>query len=197
MSRLPIQLNFPAFPELETANLYLRRITEAHVADLFEMRSNPEVMRFIPRPLAKEHQDVRNLIAMIDEGYEAHERINWGMIDKETGKLIGTIGFVRNKPEDFRGEIGYMLHPDFRGRGLMHEAMEKVLQFGFEHIRYHSIEGVVDPENKSSVMVLERSGFVREAHFREHQYYEGRFLSSYYYSLIHPGERQGLDMGHD
>jgi ribosomal-protein-alanine N-acetyltransferase len=46
-------LNFHPFPNLESERLLLRRIDEQDVQEIFEMRSDSENMKYIPRPLVK------------------------------------------------------------------------------------------------------------------------------------------------
>ncbi|MBP6649301.1 MAG: GNAT family N-acetyltransferase, partial [Bacteroidia bacterium] len=76
------------------------------------------------------------------------------------------------------------LHPDYQKQGIMAEALLKVLDYGFKTMKLHSVEANVNPENAGSINLLEKSGFVREAYFRENYYYDGKFLDSAIYSLL-------------
>ena len=105
-------LNFNPFPNLESERLLLRRIDENDVQEIFEMRSDAENMKNIPRPLVKNHEEALEHLAMIDSGIEKNEAINWGITVKGSSKLLGIIGFYRTKHEDYRSEIGYMLLPE-------------------------------------------------------------------------------------
>ena len=100
--------------------------------------------------------------------------------------LIGTIGFWRIESENHRAEIGYLLDPAFHGKGMMHEAMKVVLDYGFGTLKLHSVEANIDKDNEASMKLVERCGFVKEAHFKENYYFEGQFLDSVIYSLITP-----------
>ncbi|HUM46715.1 MAG TPA: GNAT family protein, partial [Chitinophagales bacterium] len=88
--------------------------------------------------------------------------------------------------EHFRAEIGYSLLPGYWGRGIMLESITAVIRFGFEILKLHSIEANVNPSNIPSIKLLERSGFVKEAHFKENYYFNGKFLDSAIYSLVTP-----------
>ncbi len=66
----------------------------------------------------------------------------------------------------------------------MQEALNVVLDYGFNIMRLHSVEADVNPMNIASIKILEKNNFVREAHFRENYYYSGKFLDSYVYSLL-------------
>ena len=177
-------INFTPFPNLETERLYLRRLINEDVNEVFALRSNKKVMQYIPRPIATSKEDALEHIAMIDAKIENNEGINWAITLKDNPKLIGIIGHYRIKPEHFRAEIGYMLLPEYQGKGIIVEAIKVTLNYAFEIMKLHSIEAIIDPENYASEKVLQKSGFVKEAHLKENEYYEGRFLDTVIYSIL-------------
>ena len=179
-----LTINFSPFPNLETERLLLRRVDSNDVKEILSLRSNPETMKYIPRPLLKTDEDSLEHIAMIDSKIESNEGINWAITLKDNPKLIGLIGHYRIKPEHYRAEIGYMLLPEYHGKGIVSEAVEKAVNYGFNVMNLHSLEAVIDPDNYASAKVLEKNGFVKEAHFKEYEFFEGRFLDSVIYSLI-------------
>lgn len=179
-----LEINFTPFPNLETDRLILRRLSAEDVLEIFALRSNKEVMKYIPRPLVKTMDDAMAHIAMIDEKIENNEGINWVITLKDNPKLIGIIGHYRMKPEHFRAEIGYMLLPEYHGQGIISEAIKEVVNYGFEVMKLHSIEAIIHPENHASEKVLQKNGFVKEAHFKENEYYEGKFLDTVVYSKL-------------
>lgn len=179
-----LTINFNPFPNLETERLILRRVVKSDVNEIFALRSDKEIMKYIPRPLAKSTEDALEHIATIDATIDKNEGINWAITLKNSSKLIGIIGHYRIQPQNHRAEVGYILHPEFHGRGIIPEALKKVLEYGFNEMELHTIEAVIDPENKASEKVLLKSGFIKEAHFIENQFYEGRFLDTVIYSLL-------------
>ncbi|MDI1306153.1 MAG: GNAT family N-acetyltransferase [bacterium] len=179
-----LTINFTPFPNLETERLVLRRVNENDANEIFALRSNPETMKYIPRPLVKSIDDALEHIAMIDAKIESNEGINWAITYKDNPKLIGIIGHYRIKPEHFRAEVGYMLLPEFHGKGIISEAIKEVVNYGFNEMKLHSIEAIIDPENFGSARVLEKNNFVKEAHLKENEFYEGRFLDTVIYSIL-------------
>jgi ribosomal-protein-alanine N-acetyltransferase len=177
-------INLTTFPILETERLVLRRVNENDANEIFALRSNPETMKYIPRPLVKSIDDALEHIAMIDAKIESNEGINWAITYKDNPKLIGIIGHYRIKPEHFRAEIGYMILPEYNGKGIVSEAVKEVVKYGFNEMKLHSIEAIIDPENFGSEKVLQKSGFIKEAHLKENEFYEGRFLDSVIYSIL-------------
>lgn len=180
-----VEFNFTPFPNLYSERFVLRRIVESDLDLIFEIRSNPEVMKYIPRPLAKTKDDVHEWLGIIDRGIEANEAINWAISFKETPtEFAGLIGFFRPDKENERAEVGYILHPSFQKKGIIGECMGPVLDFGFNVMKLHSIDAVIDPENKASENVLIRAGFQKEAHFRENCLFEGKWLDSVHYCRL-------------
>lgn len=179
-----LEINFEPFPILETTKLILRRVTNGDVNEVFELRSNPEIMKFIPRPLVKSNEEALEHIAMIDSKIENNEGINWAITLKGNPKLIGIIGHYRIKPEHFRAEIGYVLLPEYHGKGIITEAIKCAVDYGFNAMGLHSIEAIIDPRNSASEKVLQKNGFKKEAHLQENEFYDGVFLDTFIYSLL-------------
>ena len=179
-----LTINFNPFPNLETERLLLRRVDSNDVKEIFALRSNPETMKYIPRPLVKTDEDALEHIAMIDSKIDSNEGINWAITLKDNPKLIGIIGHYRIKPESYRAELGYMLLPEYHGRGIVSEAVEEAVKYGFNVMNVHSLEAIIAPDNHASAKVLEKNGFVKEAHLKENEFYEGRFLDTVIYSIL-------------
>ena len=179
-----LQFNFAPFPVLETKNLILRQISPKDDHEVFALRSNPETMKFIPRPLAETIEDAQKFITDCNASIEKNDLINWAITSKKEDQLIGMIGFFRLQPENFRGELGYILNPNFHGKGIMKEALDKALQFGFRTLNFHSIEAVIDPRNTASEKLLVKANFKKEAHFKENFFYNNEFLDTVIYSLL-------------
>lgn len=176
--------DFTDFPILQTERLLLRQISNDDADEMFSLRSNPEIMRFIPREMPKTIDDAVKHIEFMQGLLESGECINWAICMKEDNKLIGNIGYFRMQPENHRAEIGYMLDQKFQGKGIMQEALTRIIRYGFETLKLHSIEAVTDPENYASWKLLEKNGFIREGHFKEDCYWQGKYLDSFVYSLL-------------
>ena len=111
--------------------------------------------------------------------------ITWAITLKEKpDKLIGTIGLWRLIKEHYRAEIGYMLLPEFWRKGITKEAILRVLEYGFKELKLHSVEGKITPLNIASAKILESTGFVREAYFKEDFFFGGKFEDTAIYSLL-------------
>ncbi|MEO5572405.1 MAG: GNAT family N-acetyltransferase [Bacteroidia bacterium] len=181
-----LEINFNPFPELSTERLTLRQFTNEDVHELFVLRSDKKVMQFIPRPLAKTTDDILQLIQKVNEMISKNEGINWAVTLKNDSKVIGMIGYFRMAKEHYRAEVGYMLHPAYQGKGIMREALNTVIDYGFSVMKLHSMEAIVDPQNLPSAKLLERYGFTKAGFFKEHEFFDGKFFDSFYYTLLTP-----------
>ena len=181
-----LTINFSPFPILETERLILRRVLPSDVKEMFELRSNPETMKYIPRPLVTNYDEALAHIKMMEDKIETNEGINWAITLKGDDKMLGVIGHYRIKPEHYRAEVGYMILPEYHGKGITTEAVQCVVDYGFNTMQLHSIEGVIDPENGASEKVLQKCGFVKEAHFKENEFYDGKFIDAVVYSKLNP-----------
>ena len=184
-----VELNFHPFPELKTERLLLRRITVADADMLLFLRSDPRVMEFVGREPTKNIEEASAFIELINKNIDANEAIMWGIAMKEEpAKMIGNITLWQIQAEHARADIGYMLHPGHWRKGIMKEAIARVVKFGFDSMKLHSIAAQVDSGNKASILLLEASGFIREGFFKEDFYFRGKFYDSMVYSLLNKNQ---------
>ncbi len=181
---MDLNTDFSEFPILETTNLLLREVVDKDVDEVFVLRSDKEIMKYIPRLPAKSKQNASDHIEVLRKAKENQEGINWAITQKGDDTLIGIIGLYRINKENYRTEVGYILHPGCQGKGILSEALQKILEFGFEQCNFHTITAIIDPRNTASEKVLQRANFVKEAHFKEDFYFDGEFLDSVHYSII-------------
>jgi len=179
-----MEINFNPFPILNSNRLHLRPVSVNDVEEVFALRSNPEVMRYIPRPLAVTTQDALDHINVILNGIQENKFIHWAITLTPNDKLIGMICLIRMQPENFRTEIGYILSPDYHQKGIMDEALKTVIKYAFEDLKFHSLEAIIDPANTASENLLLKNNFVKEAYFKEKTFHNGVFLDDVIYSLI-------------
>jgi len=175
---------FKSFPELESERLLFRRILQSDSKDLFLIRTDDDVMRFMDVIRFESIGDAEKWVQTADESYNKETGINWGIVEKQSNNFIGYFGFWRMIPEHCRAEIGYALKSEYWGKSYMYETINRLVRFGFEEMKLHSIEANVNPLNERSKKVLERNGFKKEAHFRENYLFNGEFLDSIIYSLL-------------
>lgn len=152
---------------LTTLRLTLRALTEADAEGIFLQRSNPQVSKYLDRPLAESIDDGRLFIQKVVESVAAGGSYYWAMLTSDSPRLIGTICLWNISDDRKSADIGYELLPDYHGQGFMQEAVEAVLQFGFEQAGFKKIYAETHEENEASIRLLLRNGFKKEGYLYE------------------------------
>jgi ribosomal-protein-alanine N-acetyltransferase len=185
-----LKLRFQPFPELVTERLLLRQLNLADAPEIFFLRSDKKALQFVGREPAKSVKEAEAYIKVINQNVKENEAILWGIaLRSKPGTIIGTICYWQMQKENYRTEIGYMLNPEYWQKGIMKEGLQKVLEYGFNSLKLHSIEARVHPDNKASVALLESAGFNKEGHFKEDFYFRGRFEDTLVYAKLSPLSR--------
>lgn len=173
------------FPILETERLILRELSEKDADFLFKYWSDHEVTRYMNIDAFVDIQQARNMISLLNILFKEKEAIRWGIYNKELDCLIGTCGYNSGlKQGTFIGEIGYELGKEYWGKGFMKEALNCMIDYGFDKLGLNRIEAYVMLENQRSAMILEKLGFQREGILRERGYYKNAYWDEYIFALI-------------
>lgn len=157
-----LNLNFIPFPTLVTPRLVLRQVSMQDENEMYALRKDERVNRFLDRPVPESIEDVRKHIDKLNEGIHNNESIYWIITLKPDHKLVGAICFWNISRENAIAEIGFELHPGFQGKGIMQESLEKVIEFGFSVMKLRKIEGWTKPENSLSIRIMKKNKFKRD-----------------------------------
>ena len=181
-----LDINFDPYPLLTTERLVLRQMNTGDAKEVFFLRSDGDVMRYVGRPKCPSIEEAVKWIEMVEDSRIKNNGITWAISLKNDPLLIGVLSFWKIDKENYRAETGYVLHPDHQKKGILNEALSAALHYGFHTLKFHSVEANIDPENTASKNLLERNGFIREAYYRENFFFDGIFYDSAIYSLLTP-----------
>ncbi|RTR27804.1 N-acetyltransferase [Robertmurraya yapensis] len=171
-------------PIIETPRLILRKITAADTAAMFSYGSNKEVAKYVTWDVHKTISDTEAFISFVLDQYANQKVAPWGMEDKETGEFIGTIDFVWWKPNHHSAEIGYVLSPEYWGKGITTEAAEALIRFGFEKMELVRIQARCMVDNIASSRVMEKAGMSFEGINRKSMFIKGQHHDLKVYSIL-------------
>ncbi|ANI88477.1 GNAT family acetyltransferase [Arachidicoccus ginsenosidimutans] len=155
--------NFNPFPVLKTDRLTLRQLVSSDDNEIFALRSNETVNKYLGRKPAKSANDAKAFIQTIHENIQKNDSIYWAITLNGTDKLIGTICLFDFSEDNLKAETGYELLPDFQGKGIMQEAFSKVIDFAIQHVGLKSIEAYTHSENQHSIRLLEKFNFKKNS----------------------------------
>ncbi len=158
---------FSVMPPLETQRLLLRRIRRQDAGDYYAYASDPEVARYVLWDAHHSLRETRGIIRNMRLQYRLGLPGSYAMVLKETGRMIGTIGFNAWHPDADTVEIGYSIARDHWGRGYASEALKALLAQCFRVMKVHRVEAVFDVDNPASGQVMAHCGMQREGIFRK------------------------------
>lgn len=174
------------FPLLHTERLNLVKVNKNFTQDFYKIMSLDEVTKYYGMESLSSIHQAEQIIENFDKTFQQRFGIRWGMILKETGAFIGTVGLNNLSHRMKRAEIGYELHPDYWGKGLTSEAVKRVIDYSFRELGLYRIGAVTFPENEPSWKLLLKLHFVKEGLLRGYLYQHGRSNDAYIFSLIRP-----------
>ena len=150
---------FTPFPILKTERLTLRQLVVNDEQEIFTLRSDSEINKYLDRQLSNTIDDARNFINKVNENINKNDSLYWAITLSDKNVLIGTICLFSFSDETDKCEIGYELLTNFQGQGIMTEALEKVIDFAFNTIKVQKIEAFFHIDNQSSIKLLEKFSF--------------------------------------
>lgn len=175
----------PRYP-VRTERLLLRPLTVADTDGLLAYRSRADVCRYVPfEPMSR--ADIAARLAgpwarseLTDEG----QALTLGAEISATGELAGDVMLFWHSREHAGGEIGYVFHPAFGGRGYATEAARALLRLGFGELGLHRIIARTDERNDASARVLRRLGMRLEARLVENEYFKGGWSTELDFAML-------------
>lgn len=153
------QFKFTPFPVLETERLVLRKICHKDAHEIFKIRYDEDMARYLDRPLYTKFEEADNYINKILAGISNNEWLYWVLTCKDEDKCIGTICLWKISQRYRRAEVGFELMTEYQRKGLMSEALEAVIGYGFDDLELNYIDGEVDPNNIASINLMVHHGF--------------------------------------
>lgn len=177
--------SFPSFPNLRTQRLQLRSVEMNDAAALSALRSDKKVNQFLERTPATSVVEAISFIQQRQKDFADGKTIYWAITLKDDDTVIGTICLWDYNIEKSQAEIGYELHPDYQGRGLMSEAVKAVTAFASANMKLNAITASVMHCNESSIHLLKKNHFLKDETYA----YRPEDLPDYYdvYFLVNPG----------
>ncbi len=144
---------------VETERLCIRKITDADAQDLSKVLADPTVMKYSTVGVHSEQQ-IHEYIVNCQKQYALNGYGHWAIFDSSTFEFLGVCGL--NKHEIDLGEvihINYRLATNQQGKGYAVESTLGVLYFAKHTLKLEAIHALIEPENTSSVKVVNRTGF--------------------------------------
>ncbi|MGE0076453.1 MAG: GNAT family N-acetyltransferase [Bacteroidales bacterium] len=169
---------------LETERLIIRPITLDDKLEIFKYRSDTVTNKYqgwIPKTV----DDVEDFIGAVAK--QINEPNTWFqlvIIEKESKGVVGDLGIHFFDTENKQVELGFTLSKQYQNKGYATEAVARVVSYVFNDLGKHRVIASIDPNNTSSIRLVERVGFRKEAHFVESLWINGKWADDLVYALI-------------
>jgi RimJ/RimL family protein N-acetyltransferase len=173
-----------SLPVIKTSRLVLRWVSEDDVDSLYEIFSDPQVMRYWSVTPLPDREAAAAMQREIAEGNLKESIWKWGLALGDSDKLIGTCTLFNLNLPNGRAEIGYAMGRPYWGHGYMNEALTALVKHAFEVVQLRRLEADVDPRNTASIRTLERLGFQHEGYLRERWHVGGEIQDALFYGLL-------------
>lgn len=153
--------NFTSVPTLTTERLTLRQLSMDDKQDIFSLRSDTEINKYLDREPSKTIEDAINFINQVTNNTKLNTSRYWVITLTKTKILVGTICLFEFSEETDSCEIGYELFPKYQGQGIMKEALERILDYAFETLHFQNIIAHTHKNNLNSAKLLTRFNFLQ------------------------------------
>lgn len=171
------------FPELHTSRFLLQQILPEDQPFIFEGLSHPQVIPFYGvqyKTLQETSAQMQYYNQLWKEGTGAW----WKIVDAKSFEKLGAIGFNNYSAQHHKCEIGYWLLPQYWRKGIIAEALQKMIAYLFTQRALHRIEILAETGNNASANVGLKAGFLPEGTLRDYELKNGRYISLRLFSLL-------------
>ncbi|BAY81701.1 hypothetical protein NIES267_11780 [Calothrix parasitica NIES-267] len=173
------------FPILKTPRLLLRAINYSDAQSVHCNLSDFYTVLYSNVAEPPSLKEVRKIIDIWSENFKKQQGFRWGITIKEQNIVIGSCGYKNINKKHRRAEIGYEISPAYRRKGFMSEALNAVLEYGFEVIELNRIEATVNCGNLPSILLLHKLGFSEEGILKEYEFQKDKFIDLKLFSLLY------------
>lgn len=169
---------------LKTERLIMRLAEPKDAEAIYSYRSDFHANRYqgwFPASVEEVRDYLNNMPQTMDFADICYQ---FALILADENSLIGDMGIIFTNHNKMQAEIGCTLHKDQQGKGYAAEALKAMADYLFGTLKKHRIIASVDPENSSSIRLIERLKFRKEAHFRESYFLHGEWRDDIIYAML-------------
>lgn len=168
---------------LETNRLYLQPFNKKDATRIRDLANNKELASILGLPHPYKLENAEDWIEIQPEQIKDGVEYPLSIVSKEINEIIGTIT-IRIDKNNNKGELGYWIGIDYWGNGFATEAVNKMIEFGFDDLNLNKIWASVLSRNKASSVVLEKVGLQKEGTLRQNRLLHNKYEDIDVYGLL-------------
>lgn len=132
-----------------------------HANILHLLRTDPEVSLYLDRKIPESLYETLSFILSIEQSEKQKECVYRGIFSHDRTDLMGTICLWNIDLTKLEAEIGFEMFPKFQGKGIMLEACNRLIEFGFKSMNLNNIIAYTYPDNIASIRLLDKLSFIK------------------------------------
>jgi len=168
----------------ETPRLIARRFGPRDLDAFVAMRADPEVARYQNWQNFGDSDGRIFLAGMAGRNPGEPGWFQFALEEKSGGGFAGDCGLRIMENDQRLAQIGYTVVRSWWNLGFASEAVAALTEYAFATFALHRITASVDPRNLASCRVLEKAGYVKEAHFRQSEWFKGEWADDAIYARL-------------
>lgn len=187
---------FEKFPNYETKRCYLREIRQEDLIDLYELFSDKDNVKNFGLDVMKDIIEANKTLRQIHALFEKKLGFTWVIALKENDKMIGLVNYTCWFRKFYRCGIRHSLNRKYWGQGYLTEIFPPIIEFGFNKMKLHRIESIVNPQADLALQLVRNFGFFEEALLKDYSYnfVNQKFDDNYLFALINNQNAECYEM---
>ncbi|WP_156942453.1 GNAT family N-acetyltransferase [Alkalihalobacterium bogoriense] len=168
----------------ETARLAMRSIKMTDKEVIYQLYTDPKVIRFDNTNGIKSMEEVESFISQLAHPYVQYHTVRFAIIEKETNQMIGTCGFRNWDRTSSHAEIGGNIISSCWGKGFATEIVPALVRYGFYTFNLNKLHAYTVTKNKAVVKLLEKNHFKKEGILRQYYRINEKYENVYLYGKL-------------
>ncbi|WP_371019067.1 GNAT family N-acetyltransferase [Pseudalkalibacillus sp. JSM 102089] len=169
--------------KLETERLNLQPFNKEDASRIKELANNQELATILGLPHPYELEHAEEWIAIQPEQIQKGLEYPLTIVTKKENEIIGTIN-IRIDKNNNKGELGYWIGREYWGNGFATEAVNRMIEFGFNQLDLNKVCASAISRNKASTIVLEKSGLQKEGRLKQNRLLHNEYEDVDVYGLL-------------
>jgi len=168
---------------MNTERLHLRERTPEVIKHFLSL-SKTDQLEYFGIGETRRQLELKRIENYVDNDFDGSK--TWDLISLDTNKVLGDCAFHTWKKAHHFAELGYGINENYRRQGLMFEAVQRIIKYGFEEMGLHRIEAFTATYNEASKGLVLKAGFTYEGHMKQRYLTRDtkRFEDSLVYGLL-------------
>lgn len=163
----------------------LRQILASDIGSVFKGLSHPDVIKHYGVSYSS-LEATQEQMKFYTELEENDTGLYWAICSAQNSCFYGVGGLNGVSKEHKKAELGFWLFPEYWGKGIMKEATTLIINYGFNQLHLHRIEGFVETTNENCKKALSKLNFTHEGTMKDCEIKNGKFISLDIFALLTP-----------